>query len=156
MYNRFLKIAAVAAASLASPVLMAQEVQDTVPASYDDLDELVIVAKKDVVKSDGATLTYDMSRDASSKGQTLLDALRKVPMVTVDGQDNVYIKGSSNFKVYTNGKDDPMLTANYKTVFKSMPAEAVTKIEVITEPGAKYDAEGTGCLLYTSPSPRDS
>lgn len=147
MYNRFLKIAAVAAASLASPVLLAQEVQDTVPASYDDLDELVIVAKKDVVKSDGATLTYDMSRDASSKGQTLLDALRKVPMVTVDGQDNVYIKGSSNFKVYTNGKDDPMLTANYKTVFKSMPAEAVTKIEVITEPGAKYDAEGTGGIL---------
>lgn len=147
MYNIFLKIAAVAAASLASPMLMAQEVRDTVPASYDDLDELVIVAKKDMVKSDGATLTYDMSRDASSKGQSLLDALRKVPMVTVDGQDNVYIKGSSNFKVYTNGKDDPMLTANYKTVFKSMPAESVTKIEVITEPGAKYDAEGVGGIL---------
>ena len=114
---------------------------------YSDLDEFVFTAKKEVVKSDGAKLTYDLEQDDSSKGQTLLDALKKVPMVTVDGQDNIKIKGSSDFKIYVNGKEDPMLTANYQKVFKMMPAESVMKIEVITEPGAKYDAEGTGGIL---------
>lgn len=120
---------------------------DTVPSLYDELDEFVLTAKKETIKSDGAKLTYDMEQDQTSKGQSLLDALRKIPMVSVDGQDNIYIKGSQNFRVYVNGKEDPMLTANAKTVFKAMPAESVSKIEVITEPGAKYDAEGTGGIL---------
>ena len=114
---------------------------------YSSLDELVITAKKDLIKSDGASITYDLEHDDSSKGQTLLDALRKVPMVTVDGQDKIYINGDSNFKIYVNGKEDPMIEANYSRIFKSMPADAVLNIEVITEPGAKYDAEGSGGIL---------
>lgn len=134
---------------LATATAAAQESlpADSINATYGELDELVITASKEVIKSDGAKLTYDLDEDTSSKGQNLLDALRKIPMVQVDGQDNIYIKGSQQFKVYVNGKEDPMLTANAKTVFKAMPAEAVSKIEVITEPGAKYDAEGTGGIL---------
>ncbi|MGM9815644.1 MAG: TonB-dependent receptor domain-containing protein [Lepagella sp.] len=123
------------------------EEPDTLAAQYESLDELVVAVKKDVVKSDGAKLTYDLEQEPSTKGSTLLDVLRKVPMVTVDGDDNIYIKGSSNFKVYLNGKEEPMLSSNAKTIFKSMPAESVAKIEVITEPGAKYDAEGVGGIL---------
>lgn len=121
--------------------------RDSLPAQYDELEEFVFVQKKDLVTSDGAKLTYDMDNDDSSKGQNLLDALRKVPMVTVDGQDNIYIRGSQNFKIYVNGKEEPMLSANASRILKSMPAESVSKIEVITEPGAKYDAEGTGGIL---------
>lgn len=120
---------------------------DSIGATYSELDELVITAKKDVVKSDGAKLTYDLDQDDSSKGQTVLDALKKVPMVTVDGEGNIRIKGDSNFRIYVNGKEDPMLTANASKVLKMMPAESVSKIEVVTEPGAKYDAEGTGGIL---------
>ena len=116
-------------------------------ATYDDLQEVVVSATKQVVKSDGEKLTYDMEQDNTSKGQNLLDVLRKVPMVQVDGQDNITIKGSSNFKIYVNGREDQMLTSNYQRVFKAMPAESVQKIEVITEPGAKYDAEGVGGIL---------
>lgn len=137
---------AVAIASV-TPSIFAQEQADSLSGLYGELDELVIEVKKEVIKSDGAKLTYDLEQDDTSKGQNLLDALRKVPMVTVDGQDNVYIKGSQNFKIYVNGKEDPMLTANYQKVFKAMPAESVSKIEVITEPGAKYDSEGTGGIL---------
>ena len=142
--RHYISVAAVATGALAAS---AQEPADTVSSLYDELDELVITAKKEVVKSDGAKLTYDLEQDDSSKGQSVLDALRKVPMVTVDGQDNIYIKGSQNFRVYVNGKEDPMLTANASKVFKAMPSESVSKIEVITEPGAKYDAEGTGGIL---------
>lgn len=123
------------------------EVPDSVADMYGELDELVIVAKKEIIKSDGASLTYDLSEDDSSKGLTLLDAIKKVPMVTVDGQDNISINGDSNFKIYVNGKEDTMLEANYSRIFKSMPADAVLKVEVITEPGAKFDAEGSGGIL---------
>ncbi len=88
-----------------------------------------------------------MKEDVSSKGLTLSDALRKVPMVTVDGEGNIRINGQENFKIYVNGKEDPSLTARYKDIFKAMPADAVMKVEVITEPGAKYDAEGTAGIL---------
>lgn len=124
-----------------------QEPTDTTASLYDELDEFVITAKKETVKSDGAKLTYDLEQDDTSKGQSVLDALRKVPMVTVDGQDNIYIKGSQNFRIYVNGKEDPMLTSNASKVLKAMPSESVSKIEVITEPGARYDAEGTAGIL---------
>lgn len=123
------------------------EIADSLGDLSGDLQEFVLTIKKDIVKSDGSKLTYDMDKDDSSKGQTLLDAIRKVPLITVDGNDNILIKGNSNFKIYVNGKEDPMLSANASRVFKSMPAESVSKIEVITEPGAKYDAEGTGGIL---------
>jgi outer membrane receptor protein involved in Fe transport len=68
--------------------------------------------------------------------------LRKVPLVTVDGEDNINLKGSSNFKIYLNGKPSNMISSNPKDVLKSMPANVVKNVEVITDPGAKYDAEG--------------
>ncbi len=140
----YISVAALATGAIAA---YPQEQADTISSLYDELEELVITAKKEVVKSDGAKLTYDLEQDDSSKGQSVLDALRKVPMVTVDGQDNIYIKGSQDFRIYINGKEDPMLTANASKVLKAMPSESVSKIEVITEPGAKYDAEGTSGIL---------
>ncbi len=134
--------------ALAALSATAQEKKDSVPEDdYTNLQELVITTQKKVVKSDGAKLTYDMDEDTSSKGQSVLDALKKVPMVTVDGQDQIRVQGSTGFKIYVNGKEEPMLTANAAQILKSMPAEAVSKIEVITEPGAKYDAEGTGGII---------
>lgn len=156
MKTRFI-ILLMSALPCASIFTMAQDIEpqnttmqtatDSIPELYEQLDEFVIEAKKDIVKSDGAKLTYSLDDDDSSKGQTLLDALRKVPMVSVDGQDNIYIKGSQNFKIFVNGKEDPMLTANASKILKAMPAEAASKIEVITEPGARYDAEGVGGIL---------
>lgn len=147
MLSLIYSVAMVALSSVALTDSVPVNPSDTMPDINRDLEDLVVVAKKDIVKSDGAKLTYDVSQDQSAKGNTLLDALRKVPMVTVDGNDNIYINGSSNFKVYVNGKADPMMSANYQKIFKSMPATSVSKIEVITEPGAKYDAEGVGGIL---------
>ena len=112
-----------------------------------DLDDFVVTVRKEVLKSDGANITYNLEEDDTSKGLSVLDALKKIPLITVDAQDNIYIKGDSNFKIYVNGKEDPMLKANASTILKSMPSDAVSKIEVITEPGAKYDAEGSAGIL---------
>lgn len=118
-----------------------------VGAMYDDLQEVVVTGVRPVVTTDGATTTYNVDEDPGAAGTTLLDLLRKVPMVTVDAEDNILLKGEGNFKIMVNGKEDPTLSANASQIFKMMPANAVTKVEVITEPGAKYDAEGTGGII---------
>lgn len=111
------------------------------------LDGVEIVAQKPLVKMTTDKTTYDVQSDVDSKSQTVLDMLRKVPMVTVDGQDNIQVMGQSSFKVYVNGKPSIMFSANPSQIFKSMPASSVKSIEVETNPGAKYDAEGTGGIL---------
>ncbi|MCH5241574.1 MAG: TonB-dependent receptor [Muribaculaceae bacterium] len=111
------------------------------------LSEVVVTAKKKLVQSDGATLTYNVEEDPEATINSTIEMLRKVPMVTVDADDNIKINGDSNFKILINGKEDPMLSGDVKTILKSMPAATIKKIEVITEPGAKYDAEGTGGIL---------
>ncbi len=111
------------------------------------LDGVVVKGQKPLVKMEADKMTYNVSNDVDSKSSTVLDMLRKVPMVTVDGQDNITVNGSGNFKVYVNGKPNLMISSNPSQVFKMMPASAVQNIEVITNPGAKYDAEGTGGVL---------
>ncbi len=70
-----------------------------------------------------------------------------MPLVTVDGEDEIQLKGSSNFKIYINGKPSNMISSNPSQVLKSMPANSVKDVEVITDPGAKYDAEGIGGII---------
>lgn len=112
-----------------------------------DLQGVEVVAQKPVVRMTTDKMTYNVQQDEDAKTMTLLDMLRKVPMVTVDGQDNVTVKGSASFKVYVDGKPNQMFQNNFSQVAKSMPASMVKSIDVITSPGAKYDAEGTSGVL---------
>ena len=70
------------------------------------LDEVVVIAKKKLVESDGATLTYNVEDDPESQTNSTIEMLRKVPMVTVDAEDNIKVNGNSNFKILINGKGD--------------------------------------------------
>ena len=106
-----------------------------------------IVAQKPLVKMEVDKMSYNVAEDEDAKSYTVLDMLRKVPMVTVDGQDNITVNGSSSFKVYVDGMPSVMFSSNPSLVFKSMPATAVKSIEVVTNPGAKYDAEGAAGIL---------
>ncbi|MBQ8657003.1 MAG: TonB-dependent receptor [Prevotella sp.] len=111
------------------------------------LGTVEVIAQKPLVKMETDKMTYNVAEDEDSKTNTVLDMLRKVPMVTVDGQDNITVNGQSNFKVYVDGKPNAMFSSNASMIFKNMPAAAVKNIEVITNPGAAYDAEGTGGVL---------
>ncbi|MBQ6064705.1 MAG: TonB-dependent receptor [Prevotella sp.] len=129
--------------------------------SASTLKGVEIVAQKPLVKMEVDKMSYDVSEDADAKSATVLDMLRKVPMVTVDGQDNISVNGSSSFKVYVDGKPNVMFSSNPSMVFKNMPASAVKNIEVITNPGAKYDAEGAAGVLNivmnrTNPAAKES
>ena len=112
------------------------------------LKEVTVTAQRQLVTSEIDRLTYDVQADADSRTSNVLDMLKKVPMVSVDGKDDILVKGSSSFKVYRNGHPDPALSGqNMKDVLKAIPASSIKKIEVITDPGAKYDAEGTEAIL---------
>ena len=112
-----------------------------------ELDGVVVKAQKQLIKQEIDRIGYDVQADEESKTQTVMDMLRKVPMVTVDGQDNILVKGNSSYKIYKNGHYDPSLSKNAKETFKSMPASMVKRIEVITDPGAREDAEGVDAIL---------
>ena len=112
-----------------------------------ELEGVEIKAQRQLIKQEIDRIGYDVQADEESKTQTVMDMLRKVPMVTVDGQDNILVKGNSSFKIYKNGHLDPSLSKNAKEVFKSMPASMVKRIEVITDPGAREDAEGVDAIL---------
>ena len=112
-----------------------------------ELGQVEIVAQKPLVKADIDKIEYNVKDDPDSETNTLLEMLRKVPMVTVDGEDNIKVNGSSSFKVYVNGKPNNMMSNNPTEVLKSMPANTIKHIEVITNPGPKYDAEGVGGIL---------
>jgi hypothetical protein len=116
----------------------------------DDVQTLkagTVTAQRPLVKMDVDKMTYDVANDVDSKTSTVLDMLRKVPMVSVDGQDNITVNGSSSFQVYVDGKPNQMISSNPSVVFKMMPASAVKDISVVTNPGVRYDAEGVGGVL---------
>ncbi len=112
-----------------------------------ELGQVEIVAQKPLVKVDVDKIEYNIEDDPDSKTNSVIEMLRKVPLVTVDGEDNIQVNGSSSFKIHVNGKPNNMMSNNPKEVLKSMPANTIKYIEVITSPGAKYDAEGVGGIL---------
>ncbi|BDX38860.1 TonB-dependent receptor [Tenuifilaceae bacterium CYCD] len=112
-----------------------------------ELGEVQVVGLKPLVKVEADKLTYNADADPDTKTSNALDLLKKVPLITVDGEDNVQLKGSSNYKVFMNGKPSTMATNNTKDFLKNLPASSIKNIEVITSPGAKYDAEGVGGII---------
>ena len=124
-------------------------INDSLLSVFDNiqLKDVTVTAQRQLIKQELDRVGYDVAHDADSKTQNVLTMLRKVPMVSVDASDEIRVNGQQNFKIYRNGHPDPSLTRNAKDLLKAMPANSVKRIEVITEPGAKYDAEGTGVIL---------
>ncbi|WP_455635789.1 TonB-dependent receptor domain-containing protein [Parabacteroides sp.] len=111
------------------------------------IGEVTVSAQKPLVKVDIDKLVYSMSEDPEAKVNNTLEMLRKVPLVTVDGEDNILLKGSGNFKIYMNGRPSGLLGTEPAAVLKSIPASSVKDIEVITDPGSRYDAEGVSGII---------
>ena len=112
-----------------------------------DLKEVTVVAVKPLLEVESDKMIYNVENDATLEGLMAIDALKKLPFVTVDGEGNIQMKGSANFKVLLNGKSTSIVAKNPSEALKSFPAALIKKIEVITEPSAKYDAEGTAGII---------
>jgi outer membrane receptor for ferrienterochelin and colicin len=115
--------------------------------SNNQLKEVSIVAAKPLMKQEVDRISYDVQADPESKALTALDMMRKVPMLSVDASDNIKLKGSGNYKILLNGKESALMAQNPSDILKAMPGTNIVKIEVITTPPAKYDAEGLAGII---------
>ncbi|MDB5150473.1 MAG: hypothetical protein JWQ57_4493, partial [Mucilaginibacter sp.] len=112
-----------------------------------NLKEVTITAEKPIIRQKADRIIYDMKADPESKGNNVLNMMRKIPYLSLDGDDNLLMKGNSSFKVLINGKPTGSLESNLKAVLKSIPASTIERIEVITTPPSKYDAEGLAGII---------
>ena len=111
------------------------------------LNEVQIVGKKALIEEKIDRTVYNAENDLTAHGGDATDVMKRVPMVSVDLDGNVSIRGSQNIKVLINGKTSAITSASIADALKQIPADLIKSVEVITSPPAKYDAEGSGGII---------
>lgn len=142
-----LKVSSVGYTTTYKTVRSGEEAIITLRDDAVSLSEAVVTAQRALIQTEVDRTSYDVSHDEQAKTSSISEMLRKVPFVSVDGEGNVTVKGSKNFLIYKNGRPNKAFTQSAKDVLSAIPASMVEKIEVITEPGAQYDAEGVDGIL---------
>jgi outer membrane receptor protein involved in Fe transport len=111
------------------------------------LTEIQVVAQKPLIEQDIDKISYNVEADPESSTLTALEMLRKVPQLSVDANDNLQLNGKRDYQVLINGKPSSLVAQNPSEVFSNMPASMIKRIEVVTTPPSRYDAQGVGGVL---------
>lgn len=111
------------------------------------LKDVAIIAERPIIQHQPDRIIYDLQADPESKGSSVLGMIHKIPFLSLDGSDRVLLKGNSSYQVLINGKPSSIVNGNLSAILSSMPAATIQKIEVITTPPSKYDAEGLAGII---------
>ena len=137
------------------PYVIAQQTVDknfslgtvTLDFASDTLDEVVIRAETTQVDIRLDKKIYNVGKDLLVRGGSVSDVLDNVPSVSVDVDGNVALRGNDNVRILINGKPSGLVGISGSDGLRQIPADAIERVEVITSPSARYDAEGTGGIL---------
>ncbi len=124
----------------------------TLPTTYlslnsESLDEVIVRAETTEVQIRLDKKVYNIGKDLTTSGATVSDALSNVPSVTVDVDGSIALRGNENVRILINGKPSAIAGFGSTDALRQLPADAIERVEVITSPSARYDAEGTAGIL---------
>lgn len=111
------------------------------------LGEVEIVDKQPLFSTEGEKTMYNVNEDPSVQTGTVSDALQNAPGVEVDVDGNISLRGVSSVEVWINGQPSNLNEENLKTYLQQMPANALERIEVITNPSARYSSDSDGGII---------
>ena len=111
------------------------------------LEEVELIAEKSTLEIKLDKKIYNVGKDMTVKGGTASDVLDNIPSVTVDVDGVVSLRGNENVRILINGKPSGLIGINDTEALRQFQADAIEKVEVITSPSARYDAEGTAGIL---------
>jgi ferric enterobactin receptor len=111
------------------------------------LQAVTIEGNKNIIENKIDKMVFNVGNDLTSQGEFATDILKKIPQVSVDVDGNVELAGSSSIRFLIDGKPSAAFGNNITDVLQSIPASQIKSIEVVTNPGAKYDAQGLGGII---------
>lgn len=151
--NYFLRVSYLGYGTQFKPLILAEGQTEKslgvipVAKSAQDLNAVTITAQKPMYAYEGEKKIYNVSEDPSVQGGVANDALQNAPGVYVDMEGNITLRGVSGVEIWINDKPSRISAEGLKQFLQQLPANSLERIEVITNPSAKYSAEGTGGII---------
>ena len=112
-----------------------------------ELEEVELIGEQTQVEIRLDKRIYNVGKDITVRGGSVADVLGNIPSITVDVEGNVALRGNNNVRILINGKPSGLVGISGTNGLRQLPSESIEKVEVITSPSARYDAEGTGGIL---------